>query len=469
MRPFEWLISATSILGIVWFLQSRLPSSPLWFGIAAAILLLLHAWLEGMHWQMGPAYVALPLTLFAGLAGPGFPVLRLCCAIMAGAMVAASLALSWVMPMFKLPAPTGRYPVGTRTLHLHDPSRVEMHAGARPGTREVVVQLWYPAAMDSGPRAKYRLRSETSRRSSYQSVLAVHSLQDAPLALGRFPVILHNPAWHGLRHSSTFIIQDLASHGFVVAAISHPYNSSMVTLSDGTTAHPDLNQDIGYSKHHHIPYETRIALAEEELVVQTRDCRFVLDELQRFDQTAGHPLEAHLQMDCVGAQGVSYGGAVALQLAREDARVRSAVELDGVVHGSVALHGLDKPFMFLDCPLKGHPFEAEEGADVRAIETAGLWQHMFATKDRLLSDCGGVRVLVDGIGKADFYDQIFMSPLRKLTLVGSVPRKRVARILNSYIVAFYQQTLLGRPSSLFSHGAKDFPEVTVEEWRPCVK
>jgi dienelactone hydrolase len=469
MRPIEWLIVATSLLAIVCLLQPQPPSSTLWLGVAAALLVLLHDRLEGMHWQMAPAYLAVGLTLFVTATGLTSPMLRLSCGIMAGAMVAASLVLSWVMPMFKLPVPTGRYPVGTRTLYLTDSNRLEMHEWARSGNREVVAQLWYPAAMEGGPKAKYRMRCETSRRSSYQSVLAMHALQDAPLATGRFPVIVYNPAWHGLRHSSTFIIQELASHGFVVAAISHPYNSSMVALSDGTTVHPDYSHDIGYSKHHYIPLEERLAMAEEELAIQTRDCRFVLDELQRFDQTVGHPLEAHLQMDRVGAQGISFGGAVSMELAREDARVRSALELDGVVQGSAALHGLDKPFMFLDCPLKGPPYEVEEGADLRAVETAGLWKRTADTKALLLSRCGGIRVLVEGIGKSDFYDQIFMSPLRKLSRVGSVPRKRVALILNSYVLAFFQQTLLDKPSSLFSQDAKDFPEATVQEWRSCAK
>ena len=118
MRPLEWLIVATSLLAIVCFLQPRPPSSTLWLGVAAALLVMLHAWLEGMHWQMAPAYLAVALTLFVTATGLTSPMLRLSCGIMAGAMVAASLVLSWILPMFKLPAPTGRYPVGTRTLYL---------------------------------------------------------------------------------------------------------------------------------------------------------------------------------------------------------------------------------------------------------------------------------------------------------------------------------------------------------------
>ena len=156
MRPIEWLTVATSLLAIVCFVQTRPPSSTFWLEVAAALLLLLHVWLEGMHWQMAPAYLAVLLMLLVMATGLTSPILRLSCGIIAGAMAAASLVLSWVLPMFKLPAPTGRYPVGTRTLYLTDSNRMEMHEGARSGDREVVAQLWYPAATAKWKKAVYR-------------------------------------------------------------------------------------------------------------------------------------------------------------------------------------------------------------------------------------------------------------------------------------------------------------------------
>ena len=60
----------------------------------------------------------------------------------------------------------------------------------------------------------------------------------------------------------------------------------------------------------------------------------MLDELEKLDRTPGHPLESRLRMDRVGAYGHSFGGAVSVELAREDSRVRAALELDGVLHGA---------------------------------------------------------------------------------------------------------------------------------------
>jgi hypothetical protein len=48
------------------------------------------------------------------------------------------------------------------------------------------------------------------------------------------------------------------------------------------------------------------------------------------------------------------------------------------------------------------------------------------------------------------------APLRRLSSSGSVAPKRVAHILNTYVLAFFQQNLLDEPSTLFSQGAKGF-------------
>ena len=466
MRLLEWLTVATLLLALACFVQPQPISATLWLGVAAALLGLLHAGIEGIRWQMFPAYMAVLLALLLMAAKLSFSVLNWAGAITAGLMAAASLVFSWALPMFRLPAPTGKYPVGTRTLNLVDANRAEMHQAAKPGNREVVVQLWYPAATAKWKKAKYRRKKETTRRSSYQAVLDTHSLQDAPVATGRFPVIVHNSAWWGFRNRSTFMTQELASHGFVVVAVSHPYNSSYVELADGSVAHPDYSLDLGFSLARYIPMQERFAMADEELAIQTADCRFVIDELEKFDRTPGHPLQSRMRVERMGAYGYSFGGAVSVELAREDSRVTAALELDGVLHGAAAAHGLNKPILMIDSPWMITPGEHTE--DPRLAETSRLWNIIAESKARLLERCGGVRIIVDGMVHADFTDQIFMSPLRRLSCRGSVAPKRVAHILNTYVVSFFQQTLLDQPSSVFSVGVREFSEATVREWRACV-
>src|ERR1700758_469942 len=154
LRPWIWLV------GDVWVLAA-------------------HLIIEGGHWQMIPAYIAVLvftgiLILHPGASQPLGPiaVLLLC---------GASCALSALLPMFRLPAPTGSYLLGTRIVQM----RTEGESG-----RRVVVQLWYPAAPSRQAFASYRRREETSRQSSYQAVLTTNSRLNAPVANGSFPVLL---------------------------------------------------------------------------------------------------------------------------------------------------------------------------------------------------------------------------------------------------------------------------------------
>jgi dienelactone hydrolase len=423
--------------------------------------------------------MATGLLLLVVASGTTLPLFRISCGILAALLVAASLGFSWALPMFQLPRTTGKYPVGTRTLNIIDPVRKEMHSWAKRGAREVVVQLWYPAASHQGKKAKYRRPTETTFKSSYQAVLPTESIQDAPVAEGRFPVIVHNPAWHGARQRGSFLAQELASQGFVVAAVSHPYNSSFVEMADGSIALPDYSQDIGFSTQKYIPLAERLELAEEELAIQTEDCRMMLDELERLDRTAGHPLEGRLKMENVGSYGHSFGGAVSAELAREDKRVLSVVELDGVLHGAAAIHGVEKPILMIDSNWLAVPGSSSDGlytpgADARAPwriqadkESQQLWQSIAAAKTALLDRCGGYHLVVDGLGHSDFTDQIFMSPFRKLSHTGPVPPKRVAAILNAYLLAFFQQTLLGEPSPLLERDSQPFAEATIKQWIAC--
>jgi dienelactone hydrolase len=469
MRTLEWFIVAVLLPAIVYSSMPHRPNWTVWLAIVALLLVLMHAFSEGMHWQMVPAYAATGVLVGTIVAPPSLSVF---CSIVAGALLTASLALSWCLPMFRLPRPTGKYPVGTRRLHVIDPDRMEMHAGAHLGHREMVVQLWYPSATARGRRAKYRKKAETTRRSSYQAVLATHSLEETPLAAGRFPIIVHNPGWHGWAQRGTFLAQDLASHGFVVAAISHPYNSSFVQLSDGTLAEPDYGLDIGWSTQHYIPLQERLRLAEEELEIQTLDCRLVLNELQRLDLTPGHPFESHLVTDWVGTYGYSFGGAVSAEFAKEDSRVRAVLGLDAVLHGATATDGLNRPLMLIDAPVTSQFAQGESPADgvesswrtVAYEDSKRMWKSIAEAKARVLANHGGYRVFIKGLGHDDFTDQIFMSPLRRFSYRGALPPKRVASILSTYALAFFRQTLLDMPSPLLSEESQPFPEATLQVW-----
>jgi predicted dienelactone hydrolase len=470
MRTLEWLMVVFSIPAVAWTLIAR-RAWPLWVRVSTVVALLLlplHAWLEGAHWQMIPIYLGVLILIFP-LIGKGIrpKAIRWMGASVA-VLLLVGLAFCYTLPMFRLPEPTGPYPVATRTLYFIDPSRKEMHPHSMQIQREVVVQIWYPSSTRAGKHAVYRLPKECDLRSSYQGVLRTGSLLNTPIADGKFPVILFNHAWRGFRNRSTYILQELASQGFVVIGISHPYNAAIVQLHDGRVADGRSQVDLGdFYQKPVLTLEQRLTLANTEMRIQTEDDKFLLDQLELINQSATDPLAGHLDLTRVGAFGHSFGGNVSAELAREDSRVVSVIVLDGVLHGPVADQGLDKPLFRIQAEAP----EVPPGSENSPILSTRVHAEMSNLGERALAASfqkfGGYQVVIHGIDHENFTDKGFFSPFHELTGIGEIPQPRAAKIINAYISAFFQKTLKGQPEPILTDEKPPFPEVVrFQVWPP---
>jgi hypothetical protein len=167
MRPFEFLLVIANLLTPVW-LTVPLPRPMGWLRFSAPAALLTAAaqtLAEGPRWQMIPAYalagafflVWLQQTIArSGKASERKRANRLASgiAIGMGALgLAASVVLPIVLPVFRLPQPTGAYEIGTLTYNWVDVARPEVFSSDPEARRELMVQIWYPAqAGFSSPR-----------------------------------------------------------------------------------------------------------------------------------------------------------------------------------------------------------------------------------------------------------------------------------------------------------------------------
>jgi hypothetical protein len=96
-----------------------------------------------------------------------------------------------------LPAPTGRYPVGTAVAYLADTSRTDAWF---PRQRPIVLQVWYPAAARRGAPAPYLVER------GLDSVLVAdsyYSLDAATLRQKRAHERAHLSQKRNRRHSAT--------------------------------------------------------------------------------------------------------------------------------------------------------------------------------------------------------------------------------------------------------------------------
>jgi predicted dienelactone hydrolase len=236
-----------------------------------------------------------------------------------------------------LPPVSGSYSVGRVTVEWTDRSRIEPLA-ADHGYRTLVVDIWYPAETTSGTPAPYldvvafeqAIGTVGTRRQlapAYDVIkdghVQTHAAVNAPFArsIGRAPVLIFSPGGGMVREVYATQLADLASHGFVVAAITHPYDGIVAVYRDG----------------HIVKYEAKrwppIPSIEGEwnlnqLDWHSKDIRFVLDKLS--ESGDGSPFVGHIDLRHVGAFGHSFGGVAAAQACQTDARFTACLNEDGM-------------------------------------------------------------------------------------------------------------------------------------------
>jgi hypothetical protein len=170
-------------------------------------------------------------------------------------LLAAGAGAAWALPEPAFPEPSGPYPVGTTVAEWTDPARPEPATRAPGDRRTVVAQLWYPAREPPGDteRAQYlgptqgEARTVAAGLAGYLGLPAflldgaararTAAIPGAAVAEGdeRFPVMVFSPGLGGVRTQNTAWAEELASRGYVVAALDHPYDSAAVVLDDGRT------------------------------------------------------------------------------------------------------------------------------------------------------------------------------------------------------------------------------------------
>jgi dienelactone hydrolase len=154
-----------------------------------------------------------------------------CCT---GAPAQESPAISFSVPPADAPdlAPRGRWPVGVRTLDLVNPGQVDiLHFDPASGKaplydRPLKIEIWYPAVIPPGKeeRVTYESAMPGAPAPGVPKTFRIpgKALRDAPPAVGeRFPLVIVSHGYPGSRTFLTYLTENLASKGYVVAAIDH--------------------------------------------------------------------------------------------------------------------------------------------------------------------------------------------------------------------------------------------------------
>jgi predicted dienelactone hydrolase len=374
---------------------------------------------------------------------------------------------------FELPAPTGPSPVGTTRWLVTDTTRRETFA-SNGMPRQLAVVAWYPAAAPlKGAPAPYLREGLVEAQAfsrlffrgqptGFDALAAVrtHAAVDAPPAPGpaQLPVLLFSHGYTGVPSAHTALLEDLASYGYVVLSVVHPYEATGTTLDGGrevtmldATGAP--RQEIRevfdeWSTEDAVMTAVTAATAEAEQrrllrgyldtlanttrVVQrwTADTRAVLDQLPLLDPiTPAGRVARRVDASRVGAVGHSMGGVTAGQFCLEDKRCRAAANLDGIPqYGSMFDAGLGRPFLMVYSARRGRM-----GANDAIYRPAATPY---------------TRADVAGTLHLDFTDMAFWTPLRERKALGEIDPLQATAITRRVVREFFDQELRGRRSAL---------------------
>jgi predicted dienelactone hydrolase len=435
--------------------------------------------LEGVsgqaRWQMVPAYVLLVVLSLLLLRRSSSHVAVRSLGVCSGAVLLATSAVASLgMPILALPAPDGPHVVGSTSLSLIDETRDNSFFSVPDEPREVYVQIWYPGAIAADrptPRVRtlweelYRGRRDLfTVFSSYLRGIRTHSYEDIPLSSerARYPAVIFSHAMVSFAEQNTLLMEHLASHGYIVFAISHPYMSMRVVSSHGRAIYPDFDKINEVSAQFRsvnadlMPMIERASTLEERIGLQLElyerasgnnalmaiwvdDLRFVLDSIATHSGSRPklQPFANRVDPNRIGLLGMSFGGGAITELCKSDKRCQAALNMDGPTFGQRQRQPLEMPYLAL----------------VR--ESQNALDYLLAA-----SRSDYYQVEVHGSTHLDFTDDAVVLPILKcLGVTGDIAGDRVIEITNAVSLRFFDAYLRGGPKPTFDN---EFPELTIK-------
>jgi dienelactone hydrolase len=426
--------------------------------------------IEGYRWQMILAYV-----------GTAFIIKKLAGCMMERAdavygvrkrgvilpiiLLLLSFALSTLMPVITLPKPEGPFKVGTQTFYMKDERRDETLTDESGDKRELMVQVWYPAQAFDKPtqmlfpedQAQFTSLMQTFSESmkipgfflDYFKYFRTNSYAEASLykASKPYPLIILNHGMGTTRLIHASQAENLASNGYIVAAIDHTYSTSGTVFPDGTVTEFITSVNI-----------SNMAVVSQEVGrIWAEDVIFVIDQFERMHEgSLESAFKGAIDLDKIGVMGHSFGGSTSYNALCMDTRIKAAINMDGSFFTLAGSAGTDKPFLFITDDAyeeriqfitKGNPSDEELKEEGLTREDYEKLTPMYKDEQSILKEAashGSEIFIIPGMAHFNVTDLQLYSGLLKYTgMTGSMDGRACAGLVNRYILDFFDEHLRG--------------------------
>lgn len=377
------------------------------------------------------------------------------------------VALPVLLPVFTFNQPQGPYSVGTTLYHFVDNERPDEYSADPTDHRELMVQLWYPSEQKSTEETAPYIRDVSAITQGLEHALSfpawtlshlglvkTHAYSNIHLSSAeqKYPIILFSHGMTGFRNQNTFQVEELASYGYIVVGIDHPYDAAATVYPDGREILIQMHNLSGFEE------------LDKHMPLWTQDVSFILDRLEQLNrQDEQNLFTGRLDLDRIGMFGHSYGGATAVQMLLKDSRIKAAINMDGTLYGDpMPSTGLTKPYLQMNGEKSIDKSVFDNKLD-QAIAQSGktkeeyeeFWEETVRRRTNALQG-GGYTMTIPHTSHMSFTDFHLFSPL--LPNPGEDPRS-VHRIINEVSVTFFDQYLKGIESSDMDRLAEKYPDI----------
>ena len=291
----------------------------------------------------------------------------------------------------------------------------------------------------------------------------VHFYYPADAAEGeRFPLVVFSHGAFGYYESNTSTYMELASNGYVVAALDHPHHAFFTEDSAGKTVLVDMDfMQTATSLNNSNSYDdpaARYPIFRGWMDLRTADMNCVLDALEAAGETGAlneswflpenNPdtvlaVLRHTDMTKIGLMGHSMGGATSVQVGRERSDISAVVDLDGtmlgeqlgVENGSYVINQEPYPIPVLEFA------NWEQYNDRKENPELG---HLYPNEVLLSHAAESYYVTVRDTLHMDFTDLPLLSPtLGNLFGSGQRSSAETMSIVNGLVLDFFNYSLKG--------------------------
>lgn len=390
----------------------------------------------------------------------------------------------------ELPNPTGEFGIGRMLFHWIDKSRPEITTSETGDYRELLVYLFYPTEKNArGEKAVYfphlkeveafeeRFGKDFFRQSygeSYQflSDMQTHTVENAKISAGnrRYPVVIFSHGGGVPVLFYTAIIEELVSHGYIVAAIEHSYDGAEIVFPDGR-----IIMQNGWGADTERTPQQRAAFHMARIRVGAEDDSFVLNQLKKLNKgslsKASDQFKDRFDVTRVGATGHSLGGKIASAACQQDKRFKFCLNLDGGLDAGESYGAITQPVAGMFSYRKVIQKSGETEADFLKRKTSMDKNIQNLKMPYARASAAGRLVLVDSPGFSHFsyYDfstaQTEVFPWQATTAQWA----RNKQIINVFTVAAFDSQLRSKQSkSLTSLPVEQYSEVrlvTLGVWK----